>query len=216
MIDWLTSLTAWQVVWLVLGVLLALTVVSWVLGRWLVRRGLRAPWVVRRINAVRERLIDVVKRPITIAVLDEVADVIATGHYTKNISAALVENHDELIGLVQEKVKEDPSSRVVNRLPGYDLIVTQVTETTLRVLIEMLGDPRMDELVSDLLRNNLTQIKLAVRERAHEEVAFTPPDPAPSHRRPGRRSEPAATPSSGSASTAAPGPRRNPPGPGAY
>ncbi|GAB3989619.1 hypothetical protein [Nocardioides marmoraquaticus] len=213
MIDWLTSLTAWQVVWLVVGVLLALTVVSWVLGRWLVRRGLRAPWVVRRINAVRERLIDVVKRPITIAVLDEVADVIATGHYTKNISAALVENHDELIGLVQEKVKEDPSSRVVNRLPGYDLIVTQVTETTLRVLIEMLGDPRMDELVSDLLRNNLTQIKLAVRERAHEEVAFPPPDPVPSRRR-GRREQSAAAPAPEPAS--GPAPRRNPPGPGAY
>ena len=38
-----------------------------------------------------------------------------------------------------------------------------MSETTLRVLIEMLGDPRMDELVSDLLRNNLEQIKQAVR-----------------------------------------------------
>lgn len=213
MIDWLTSLTAWEVVWLVLGVLVALTVVSWVLGRWLVRRGLHAPWVVRRINALRERAIDVVKRPITIAVLDEVADVMATGHYTKNISAALVENHDELIELVRDKVRDDPSSRVVNRLPGYDLIVSQVTETTLRVAIEMLSDPRMDELVSDLLRNNLTQIKLAVRERAHEEVAFRPPDPAPAHR---WRRAAAASPG-----TSAPGPaqsaaRRNPPGPGAY
>lgn len=213
MIDWLTSLTAWEVVWLVLGVLVALTVVSWVLGRWLVRRGLRAPWVVRRINAVRERAIDVVKRPITIAVLDEVADVIATGHYTKNISAALVENHDELIELVRDKVRDDPSSRVVNRLPGYDLIVSQVTETTLRVAIEMLSDPRMDELVSDLLRNNLTQIKLAVRERAHEEVVFRPPDPSPAHR---WRRAAAASPGTSDPGPAPSAARRNPPGPGAY
>ena len=34
----------------------------------------------------------------------------------------------------------------------------------------MLGDPRMDELVSDLLRNNIQQIKTAVRERQHESL----------------------------------------------
>ena len=43
----------------------------------------------------------------------------------------------------------------------------------------MLADPRMDELISDLLRNNLQQIKLAVRERQHESLGDTrPPDPA--------------------------------------
>ncbi len=188
MTDWLQARTAWELVWMTLLALLVLTIVSALLTRALVRRGLRTPWVIHRINRLRERAIDVVKRPITIAVLDEVADVIVTGHYTKNISAALVENHDQLIRLVQEKVREDPSSRVVNRLPGYDAIVSQVSETTLRVLVEMLGDPRMDELVSDLLRNNLQQIKRAVREREHEEVrlpdADSDPDsgPDPMHR----------------------------------
>ena len=42
----------------------------------------------------------------------------------------------------------------------------------------MLSDPRTDELVSDLLRNNLQQIKRAVRERDHEGVEeFAAPDP---------------------------------------
>ena len=50
--------------------------------------------------------------------LDEVADVIQIGHYTRNISAALVENHDELVALVAEKVRADPATRVVSRLPG--------------------------------------------------------------------------------------------------
>ena len=107
--------------------------------------------------------------------LDEVSEVLASGHYTKNISDALVENHDDLVALVAEKVRNDPSSRVVSHLPGYDTIVHQVSETTLRVLIEMLGDPRMDELVSDLIRNNLDQIKEAVRERRAR--ASTPPLP---------------------------------------
>lgn len=131
-----------------------------------------------RVNRTANKVVDLVKRPITIAVLDEVADVIQTGHYTRNISAALVENHDELKRLVAEKVRQDPNVRLIGKLPGYDVVVGQVSETTLRVLIEMLGDPRMDELVSDLLRNNLQQIKLAVRERQHENVPV-PPAPGP-------------------------------------
>ena len=71
--------------------------------------------------------------------------------------------------------------RLIGRLPGYDTIVGEVTETTLRVIIEMLDDPRTDELINDLLRNNLTQIKEAVRMRAHEDVVppgAARPDPA--------------------------------------
>jgi hypothetical protein len=106
--------------------------------------------------------------------------VIQTGHYTRNISDALKENHDELKALVAEKVRQDPNVRLIGRLPGYDTLISEVTETTLRVLIEMLDDPRTDELISDLLRNNLEQIKQAVRDRDHEDVVpHGPPDPIP-------------------------------------
>jgi hypothetical protein len=184
---WLEGLSVWQLILLILGVLLVLAVGSAFLTRSLVRRGLRTPWVIRRINRLRDRVIRLVKRPITIMVLDEVADVIQTGHYTRNIADALIENHDEVKRLVAEKVREDPNVRLVGRLPGYDTVVSEVSETTLRVLIEMLGDPRMDELISDLLRNNLQQIKQAVRDRDHEHVpVHAPPDIAPATLR-GRR-----------------------------
>jgi hypothetical protein len=141
---------------------------------------MRRPAVVERASTLAERALGVVKRPLTIVVLDEVAAVIQTGHYTRNISEALKENHDDLKALVAEKVKRDPNVRLIGRLPGYDTIVSEVSETTLRVLIEMLDDPRTDELISDLLRNNLTQIKQAVRDRAHEDVGPPrPPDPVP-------------------------------------
>ena len=179
MIDWLRDRSVVQLVGLTILALLVLAVVAALLTRALVRRGLRTPFVIHRINSLSQTFVDLVKRPITIAVLDEVADVIQTGHYTKNISAALVENHEELVALVAEKVRSDPSARLVSRVPGYDAVVSQVSETTLRVLIEMLQDPRMDELVSDLLRNNLQQIKRAVRERQNEKV----PPPAPPDRR---------------------------------
>ena len=171
----MSDLSAWQVVWLVLGGLVLLGIVSALLTALIVRLGLRTPWVIARINRLRDRLIALVKRPITIMVLDEVADVIQTGHYTRNISDALIENHDELKRLVAEKVRQDPNAKLIGKIPGYDAVVSEVTETTLRVLISMLDDPRMDEVVSDLLRNNLQQIKRAVRERQHER----PPEVAP-------------------------------------
>ena len=144
----------------------------------MVHVGLRTLWVVRLLDRLRDRLVAVVKRPITIMVLDEVAAVIQTGHYTRNISDALLENHDELKDLVAEKVKSDPNVRLVGRLPGYDTVVSETTEMVMRVLIAMLSDPRTDELVSDLLRNNLQQIRRAVRERDHETVEqFAEADP---------------------------------------
>ena len=185
MIDWLGERSVVELLLLVLLVFVVLAVGAALLTRVLVRRGLHTPFAVRHLNQLSLSLVDLIRRPITIAVLDEVAGVIQTGRYTRNISAALVENHDELKRLVAEKVREDPALGMVGRLPGYDAVVGQVSETTLRVLVEMLGDPRMDELFSDLLRNNLEQIKRAVRERENEDVpAHTPPEPSPMVRRP--------------------------------
>jgi hypothetical protein len=175
--DWLRDLSTIQLVLLVLGTLLGLLVLAAVLTRVLVRVGLRTPWVIHLLNRLRDRVVALVKRPVTIMVLDEVAAVIQTGHYTQNISDALLENHDELKQLIAEKVRADPNVKLIGRLPGYDTVVSETTEMVMRVLIDMLGDPRTDELVSDLLRNNLQQIKRAVRERDHEAIdEFAAPD----------------------------------------
>jgi len=180
MSDWLEGLSTLEVLLLVLALIIGTSIAAALLGGVLVRMGMRRPAVVERASGLAERLLGLVKRPLTIVVLDEVAAVIQTGHYTKNISAALKENHDQLKALVAEKVRQDPNVRLLGRLPGYDTIVGEVTETTLRVLIDMLDDPRTDELISDLLRNNITQIKEAVRMRAHEVVVpHAPPDPIP-------------------------------------
>jgi len=178
---WLEQLSTLQVLLLVVALVLAASVLAAILGGVLVRLGKRRPAVVERTSNLAMAAIKLVRRPLTLVVLDEVVAVIQTGHYTRNISAALRENHDELKALVTEKVRDDPNSRLVKKLPGYEAIVSEVSETTLRVIIEMLSDPRMDELVSDLLRNNLEQIKRAVRDREHEEVDdIEPPDPVPS------------------------------------
>ncbi len=175
---WLDDLSTLQVLLLVAGLIFGTSLLAVIVGAVLVRFGKRRPWVVRLASRLVMRAVELIKRPLTIVVLDEVAAVIQTGHYTRNISDALVENHDELKTLVAEKVRADPNARLVKKLPGYDTIVAEVSETTLRVIIDMLADPRMDELISDLLRNNLQQIKLAVRERQHESISeHDPPDP---------------------------------------
>ena len=197
---WLERLSTLEVLLLVVGVVFALSLLAALVGAVLVRFGMRRPAVVERASNLSMSALKLLRRPLTIVVLDEVAAVIQTGHYTRNISAALLENHDELKALVAEKVRADPNVRLVKRLPGYDAIVSEVSESTLRVIIEMLSDPRMDELVSDLLRNNLEQIKRAVRDREHERLEdHDPADPIPASAPvprsfrtsgPGRRSHP--------------------------
>lgn len=180
MSDWLEGLSTLQVLLLVVALAFGASVLAAVLGGVLVRQGMRRPWMVERASQLSIRALGLLKRPLTVVVLDEVAAVIQTGHYTKNISDALRENHVELKRLVAEKVSRDPNTRLVSKLPGYDTIVSEVSETTLRVVIDMLSDPRMDELVSDLLRNNIEQIKVAVRERRHEQLGpATRPQSAP-------------------------------------
>lgn len=175
--DWVGDLTWWQLVLFLVVAVLVVMVLSWWFGRAAVRRGLRTPWAVHKINAIRDRVVGAVKRPITIMVLDEVVDVIKSGHYTRNIADALEENRVELAALVTEKIRHEKNLALVGHLPGYNAVVSGVAETTLRVVIDMLGDPRMDELVADLLRNNVEQIRIAVRERQHEHVPpHIPPD----------------------------------------
>ncbi|SHF63922.1 hypothetical protein SAMN05443575_0509 [Jatrophihabitans endophyticus] len=156
----LLALTLW-----IAGGLVVLAVVAAMVGHHLVKRGIREPFFVRLVNRVSENVVDVVKRPLTIAVLDEVADVLRTGHYTRNVASALQENREELKQMISEKIKEDPAAGHISIVPFHDRIIEQASETTLRVILEVLADPRTDELVSDVLRDNIDQIRIAVRDR---------------------------------------------------
>jgi small-conductance mechanosensitive channel len=151
--------------WIVLGAVL-LAVLAGFVARWAIKRGLREPFVVRLINRASDRIIDTVKRPLTIAVLDEVVNVLQTGNYTRNIASALEENRAEIMEMVAEKIKDDPTAGAINLVPFHDRIIAQASQTTMRVILEVLADPRTDELVSDMLRDNVTQIRQAVREQS--------------------------------------------------
>ncbi len=124
-------------------------------------------------------LIDVVKKPLTVAVLEEVVSVLRTGHYARNIAGALEENRTEIREMVLEKLKHDRQVGRLRVLPFHDEIVGAVTDATLRVVLEMLADPRTDELISDMLRENIEQIRQAVRAGAHKDLPEFAPADAP-------------------------------------
>lgn len=100
---------------------------------------------------------------VTVLVLDEVANVLNKGTYTQNISRALLENQHDLREMIMEKLREDPQTRKLTRLPYYDVIVEGVIDAVLRVTENVLNDARTDELVADILRENIQQLKAAVQ-----------------------------------------------------
>lgn len=125
-------------------------------------------------------IVEAIKRPITVAVLDEIADVLQQGAYTKNIAAALDENRAELDAMILQKIRADRTAGRLRFLPMHDKVIRTSADTTMRILFEVLDDPRTDELVADLLRNNIEQIRLAIRGKYTDEVtrphAWTAPD----------------------------------------
>jgi hypothetical protein len=162
------TMTTTELVLIVVGSVIVVSVAAGFLGRFFVRRGVRTPLAVRLINHATAQVVDLIKEPITVAVLDEVIDVLRTGSYTQNLAAALRENHEQIKDMIAEKIKQDPATRHIGLVPFHDRMIGQVTETSMRVLLEVLADPRMDELVSDVLRTNVDQIRQAVRKGAED------------------------------------------------
>ncbi len=170
--------TVQLLLWL-LGGLVVIAIIAGIIGRHYVRKGASEPVVVKLVNQISDRVIDTVRHPITVAVLDEVADVLRTGSYTKNLAAALRENETEIKAMVNEKIMADPTTKAIGLLPFHERIINQVSETVLRVILEVLVDARTEELVNDVLRDNIVQIRKAVRAREHQNVGtLDSPDPA--------------------------------------
>ncbi|UGT59499.1 ion transporter [Nocardia asteroides] len=116
------------------------------------------------LNRFVRTIVEVIKKPITMAVLDEVACALRTGHYTRNIAAALEENRSELDEMIVDLIKNDPQTRRVRYLPFHDDIIRLIADTTFRLTFQVLADPRTDELVADMIRENVDQIRRALAD----------------------------------------------------
>ncbi|GAC1626469.1 MAG: hypothetical protein NVS9B10_14400 [Nevskia sp.] len=119
----------------------------------------------RFVNRFGDRIIEAVSGRITVAVLAEVADVLGKGTYTRNVARALDENDSELRAMIADKLRQNPRTKSLGRLPFYNDIVAAVVDAGLQLAHEVLADPRTDELVADVLRENLTQLRAAVEDK---------------------------------------------------
>jgi len=135
-------------------------------------RALGEEFVYRLVRRFSSIIIGVIKRPITIAVIGEVSDVLKKGHYTQNVARALEQNHKLLVDTILDQVAADSRTAYLQRLPFYRDIARVSADTSLSVVLQILQDPRTDELVADILRENLDQIREAIHERDVQEPLF--------------------------------------------
>lgn len=126
-------------------------------------RALGEEFTYRLVNRFKNAIVDAVSDTVTLAVLDEVGDVLVHGTYTRNVARALAENQDELRDMIRDKLRADPRAGRLSRLPFYNDIVEAAIDSGLHVVSDVLHDPRSDELVADILRENLLQLREAVR-----------------------------------------------------
>lgn len=117
-----------------------------------------------------DTIVQVIRKPVTVAVLDEVIAVIQTGNYTKHVSAAIAENRDELDALIVDLVRTDQATGKLRYLPFHDDVVKLVADTVFRIADGALADPRVHELISDAIRESATELRSNVRAREHDLV----------------------------------------------
>lgn len=122
----------------------------------------------RLVERMARPIVLAIKKPITVAVMDEVVKVIGTGSFPRNIARSLGDNRDLLRSIVTEKLREDELAGRLSRMPFHDEIVRAVVDTTMRVIVDVLTDARMDAFVAEVVRENAGQIRGAVEAGHHE------------------------------------------------
>lgn len=122
----------------------------------------------RLVERLSRPIVLAIKKPITVAVMDEVVKVIGTGSFPRNIARSLGDNRELLRAIVTEKLREDELAGRLSRMPFHDEIVRTVVDTTMRVVVDVLTDPRMDAFVAEVVRENAGQIRAAVAAGHHE------------------------------------------------
>ena len=125
-------------------------------------RALGEGFTYRLVDKLSEPIVRAIKKPVTIAVLDEVVKVLETGNYPENLAKSLQANKSELRAIITEKVSEDRQLGKLRRVPFHDEIVGAVVDTSFRVVLEVLADPRIDDFFSAVVRDNREQIRRAV------------------------------------------------------
>jgi len=115
-------------------------------------------------------IVNAIRKPITVAVLDEVIAVIQTGNYTRHISSAIEENRAEIDTLIIDLIRQDHATGKLRYLPFHDDVVRLVADTVLRLVDEGLADPRVHEIISDAIRESAKELRENIGSDEHTAV----------------------------------------------
>lgn len=115
-------------------------------------------------------IVNAIRKPITVAVLDEVIAVIQTGNYTRHISSAIEENRAEIDTLIIDLIRQDQAAGKLRYLPFHDDVVRLVADTVLRLVDEGLADPRVHEIISDAIRESAKELRENIGAEAHTAI----------------------------------------------
>lgn len=124
----------------------------------------------RALAKAKAVVVEWVADAVTLRVLDQTALVLQKGAFTRNLADALEAHGAEMEEVVLDKVRSDPSMAGVKHLPFFDDAVELSSKVTRRVAIEALRDPRLEQMVREVIRANVQQIRdeVAKVEALHE------------------------------------------------
>lgn len=117
--------------------------------------------LVRRFKGV---IAEAIADAVTVRVMDMTLEVLQKGEYAKNMADHLEANGQDMMAIIHERVKEDPKIGAVRHVPFFDDIVAASSRVTMRLSIDLLRDPRMDAMIKDIIRQNVEQIRSAVKQ----------------------------------------------------
>lgn len=119
----------------------------------------------RLIGKYKGALVDAISGAVTLRVLEETENVLLQGAYARNLADAIEARGDEMLALAVEKVKADPEAGKVRHVPFFEDIVQITGRVGQRIAIDLLRDPRMGDMIRDMVRQNTAQIKASLRAK---------------------------------------------------
>lgn len=119
----------------------------------------------RFLQKFKSLIIEVIGDALTVKVLDETLSVLQMGEYAKNMADHMEERGEEMISIIVEKIKDDPQVGRIRHMPFFDDVVGISSRVTERVIVDLLRDPRMDQMIKDIIQQNVEQIRQSVKRK---------------------------------------------------
>lgn len=109
-----------------------------------------------------DTIVSVIRKPVTVAVLDEVIAVVQSGKYADHVAAALERNRDDLDQLVVDLIRENQRTGRLKFVPFHDDVVRLVSDTVVGIVRDGLQDDRTHTLIADAINDAAVQLRASV------------------------------------------------------